>query len=143
MENQLKLNNQLCFRVYSLHKTITKRYAEILAPLQLTYPQYLVMLVLWQTKNAISVNELGEQLALDSGTLSPLLKRMANANLVERNRDQVDERKVVISLTAHGKQLKQKAKLIPEKMFQQTGLTMEEFQSLTGLLDKVKHNVAS
>ena len=117
MSGQLNLENQLCFRLYKLNKSLTKLYAPLLKELGLTYPQYLVMLVMWQSNKAISIKEIGEQLELDTGTLSPLLKRMEKLDLVKRTRSALDERLVFIELTSHGKHIKVKAKLIPAKLF--------------------------
>src|SRR5438876_7144972 len=94
----LALDNQLCFSLYSTSLAMTKLYKPLLAPLGLTYPQYLVLLVLWET-DAISVNELGARLFLDSGTLTPLLKRMQTAGWLARTRDAADERRVIVTLT--------------------------------------------
>ena len=117
-------------------------YAPILKELALTYPQYLAMLVLWQHKEGISVKALGSQLDLDSGTLSPLLKRMETQGLLSRVRQTKDERVVIIKLTQQGISLQQDAEHIPEKMFGVTGLTPEELQSLTLELDQLIANIS-
>ena len=114
-EPELLLDNQLCFLVYRLHRGITDLYRPVLAELGLTYPQYLVMLVLWE-EQPLTVSRLGERLHLDSGTLSPLLKRLEAAGLVSRSRSRVDERSVVVSLTAAGRSLRRKAKDVPSKI---------------------------
>ena len=101
----LQLDNQLCFALYSASLAMTKLYKPLLDPLGLTYPQYLVMLVLWEHET-LSVSELGERLFLDSGTLTPLLKRMEAADLVQRTRSARDERRVDITLTPAGRKLK-------------------------------------
>lgn len=111
-DDVLRLDQQLCFAVYSASRALTRAYAPLLEPLGLTYPQYLVLLVLW-AEDAISVKQLGEQLALDSATLTPLLKRLAERGIVVRKRDEADERVVRIHLTAEGKALKAKARRIP------------------------------
>jgi MarR family transcriptional regulator, organic hydroperoxide resistance regulator len=143
MSTPLLLENQLCFRIYSLNKAMVKLYAPLLQELNLTYPQYLVMLVLWQQHEAISVNALGERLVLESGTLSPLLKRMEKLSLLTRTRCADDERKVLVELSAHGKNLKQKAKLIPAKMLSKTGLALEQLQNLTVSLDQLLINISA
>ena len=114
-EPQLLLDNQLCFLVYRLHRGITDLYRPILAELGLTYPQYLAMLVLWEEQQA-TVARLGERLHLDSGTLSPLLKRLEGAGLVVRQRSSVDERSVVVTLTASGRALRRRAAAVPERI---------------------------
>lgn len=103
MDNQnLKLENQICFKIYTAEREITKLYRDLLEDLDVTYPQYLVLLVLWE-KNSITVKELGQKLFLDSGTLTPMLKRMEGNRLLERKRSLEDERSVIISLTKKGK----------------------------------------
>lgn len=115
MHEQLKLNNQLCFPLYALSKEITRRYTPFLDALDLTYPQYLVMLVLWEHGEQ-RVNEIGAKLLLDSGTLTPLLKRLENKNLITRKRSAADERSVMIVLTESGRKLEAAAAPIPEQM---------------------------
>jgi len=107
--------NQLCFKLYALSRQFTARYRPLLEKLDMTYPQYLVMLVLWKEKS-ITVKELGNRLYLDSGTLTPLLKRLEQKSLLTRRRDATDERSVIISVTAKGKEMQQKAKKIPETL---------------------------
>lgn len=110
----LKLSNQVCFPLYALSRKITAQYQPLLEPLDLTYPQYLVLMLLWEHKE-LSVKELGEQLMLDSGTLTPLLKRLEQKNFVSRARSAGDERVVLVTLTDAGKKLKRKAAQVPEK----------------------------
>ena len=140
-ENEnLRLENQLCFRLYSLTKLMNRHYSPVLKTLGLTYSQYLVMLVLWETNNTtavISVKQLGEKLDLDSGTLSPLLKRLENQTLLSRVRNSDDERIVEIKLTEVGCQLKEKAKDIPAQMFSVTGMSVDELQTLNVQLDRL------
>lgn len=121
----LRLDDQLCFALYAASRAVTAAYAPLLAPLGLTYPQYLVMLVLWET-DGVSVKQIGERLALDSGTLTPLLKRLESQGLLARTRSAEDERVVEIRLTADGKKLKQRAKTIPEKLGCHFGMPLEE-----------------
>ena len=111
----LYLENQLCFPLYAASRLTTKRYAPYLKELDITYPQYLVMMVLWQ-QNDQSVNDIGEKLLLETNTLTPLLKRLEQKNILERNRSTKDERSVVISLTNKGKKLKEKALKIPHEI---------------------------
>jgi DNA-binding MarR family transcriptional regulator len=137
MSDNLQLEKQLCFRLYSANKKVCRLYAPLLKELGLTYPQYLVMLVLWQQIEALSVKALGKMLDLDSGTLSPLLKRMEKQRLLIRSRQKNDERVVEVELTDVGKNLKQGAESIPETMLAKTGLSAERFQQLTNILDKL------
>jgi len=136
----LKLDNQLCFALYACSRSLTRLYRPLLNKLGITYPQYLVLMVLWENKQQ-SVTELGERLLLDSGTLTPLLKRMESSGLVERTRSKSDERKVFVRVTEKGEALKKQAYAIPEKMFCQSGLTIEGFirlkSDLEDLLKKI------
>ena len=113
--NQLLLDQQLCFALYAASRSVTGLYRPLLEPLGLTYPQYLVMLVLWESA-ALSVGEVGDRLLLDSGTLTPLLKRLEAAGLVKRQRDPDDERRVIVDLTVAGRRLKAKARAVPEAL---------------------------
>ena len=112
---QLKLSNQICFPLYSVSRLITQTYKPFLDELGITYPQYLVLLVLWE-KDEISVNEISQKLILKTNTLSPLLQRMAKLELIVRNRSFQDERSVIIVLTDKGKKMKAAASSIPEEM---------------------------
>src|SRR5881392_3069621 len=111
----LRLDNQLCFAVYSTAHAFNRVYKPLLDKLGLTYPQYLVMLVLWE-QDGILVKDIGERLFLDSGTLTPLLKRLEAGGLLERNRDRQDERQVRISLSEQGRALEGRAQAIPEQL---------------------------
>lgn len=115
MYEQLKLHNQICFPLYALSKEITRQYTPFLNALDLTYPQYLVMLVLWE-QDSQTVNQIGAKLHLDSGTLTPLLKRLQTKNLIVRQRSQSDERSVLISLTQAGRELQHTAAHIPQQI---------------------------
>jgi DNA-binding MarR family transcriptional regulator len=128
-DDLLKLDRQVCFPIYAASNLLTRLYRPVLAELGLTYPQYLVMLVLWET-NSRSVGELGEALHLDSGTLTPLLKRMEAAGMVSRTRDPADERRVVVNLTEAGEALKEKAASVPMTMFEKFGMTPEDIETL-------------
>jgi len=136
--DNLKLENQLCFRLYSLTKLMNRHYSPVLKQLGLTYSQYLVMLVLWEhnnTRSVVSVKRLGDKLDLDSGTLSPLLKRLEKQGLLSRVRNSNDERSVEIKLTQAGCQLKAQAINIPAQMFSVTGMSFDDLQGLTTQLD--------
>lgn len=111
----LRLDQQLCFALYSASLAMTQRYKTLLRPLGLTYPQYLVMLVLWEG-DALAVHELGQRLHLDSGTLTPLLKRMETAGWLKRDRDAEDERRVRVTLTDKGGRLREQARHIPRQL---------------------------
>jgi DNA-binding MarR family transcriptional regulator len=115
-----RLKAQLCFALYSASRAFTRAYGPLLSPLGLTYPQYIVMLALWE-ENDLSVTELGERLALDSGTLTPLLKRLEEAGLVERRRDDDDERVVRLRLTRDGRKLQEPASSIPGELMCRAG----------------------
>ncbi|WP_207725406.1 MarR family winged helix-turn-helix transcriptional regulator [Acetobacterium malicum] len=133
---QLKLENQLCFPLYASAKEVVKRYKPYLDEIGLTYTQYIAMMVLWEHET-INVKKLGEYLYLDSGTLTPLLKRLESAGFIERNRDSNDERNVIIKLTPAGEALKVPASLIPEKIKQCLPITEEEAITLYRLLYKL------
>lgn len=113
----LYLENQLCFPLYAASRLTTKMYEPLLKKLDLTYPQYLVLLVLWR-KDKLSVNEIGQQLFLESNTLTPLLQRLEEKKIIERKRSVNDERKVMVTLTKKGTNLKSNAAKIPEKILQ-------------------------
>ena len=129
----LRLEKQLCFAIYSASLAMTRHYKPLLDPLGLTYPQYLVMLVLW-AQEPVTVNELGKQVQLDSGTLTPLLKRLEASGLIVRQRDTVDERKVRISLTQAGQQLKVKAQTVPQTIACEVGLARQDIEDLRDTL---------
>lgn len=128
-DDWLKLDQQLCFLLYGASRAVTQLYQPLLAPLGITYPQYLVMLVLWEERGA-SMRRLCERLYLDSGTLTPLVKRLEAAGLVTRERSAADERVVDVKLTAAGARLKREARRIPETLVCQLGLRAEELQKL-------------
>ncbi|WP_104526250.1 MarR family winged helix-turn-helix transcriptional regulator [Blastococcus atacamensis] len=123
------LDDQLCFALYAASRAVTARYRPMLDAIGLTYPQYLVMLLLWETDNQ-TVGQLGNRLALDSGTLSPLLKRLTAAGLVSRHRRVEDERSVSIALTDAGRALQDKAIAISEEMIGAIGFDISEFDDL-------------
>jgi MarR family transcriptional regulator, organic hydroperoxide resistance regulator len=132
------IDSQLCFALYSASRAMTAAYRPILAELDLTYPQYLVLLVLWEdarnaeagSGGAVTVRRLGERLQLDSGTLSPLLKRLEANGLVRRDRSRDDERVVEVTLTAAGRRLEDKAQCIPGRLGAATGITEKQAADL-------------
>ncbi|MDO8373141.1 MAG: MarR family transcriptional regulator [Polaromonas sp.] len=126
----LQLDNQLCFALYSTSLAMTKLYKPLLDELGLTYPQYLAMLVLWE-KDGLMVSELGERLYLDSGTLTPLLKRLEVSGLISRIRAVEDERRVHITLTAAGRKLKNRAAKIPGCILEASQCSIPELTALT------------
>lgn len=132
----LRLSNQLCFPVYAAANAVQKAYRRLLAPLGLTYPQYLVMLVLWE-RDGLSLVEIGRSLKLDSGTLTPLLKRMEAAGLVRRERSDADERVVRIRLTPAGEALREPASRVPLSMAGTFGLELNEAVGLKAGLEKL------
>jgi DNA-binding MarR family transcriptional regulator len=137
----LKLDNQLCFALYACTREITKFYHPLLRELGLTYTQYVTLLALWE-QDHITVKQLGIRLYLDSGTLTPLLKKLEAMGLLTRVRDKADERNVIIALTEQGVQLKEKALDIPVQLFFQAGVSAEEADALrkqiTVILQKVQ-----
>jgi MarR family transcriptional regulator, organic hydroperoxide resistance regulator len=128
-EAQLMLGNQLCFAIYSTAHAFNRVYKPLLDRLGLTYPQYLVMLVLWE-RDGIAVKEIGERLFLDSGTLTPLLKRLEAAHLIRRTRSSEDERQVLIALTAQGQTLREKARTVPVAILSASGCSIAELSNL-------------
>jgi len=130
---QLMLGNQLCFAIYSTAHAFNRVYKPLLDRLGLTYPQYLVMLVLWE-HDGVAVKDIGERLFLDSGTLTPLLKRLEAAHLIRRTRSSEDERQVMIALTAHGHALKEKARTVPAAILSASGCTIGELSNMRGSL---------
>ncbi|HXI06565.1 MAG: MarR family winged helix-turn-helix transcriptional regulator [Bradyrhizobium sp.] len=125
----LQLGNQLCFAVYSTAHAFNRFYKPLLERLGLTYPQYLVMLVLWE-EDGIAVKQIGERLYLDSGTLTPLLKRMEAAGLIRRTRSSRDERQVIVALTAQGEALKEKARGLPPSILAASQCSVAELVAL-------------
>ncbi|EMY69331.1 MarR family winged helix-turn-helix transcriptional regulator [Leptospira vanthielii] len=130
----LLLKNQICFSLYSSMHRLMKIYRPLLAAVGLTYPQYIVMLVLWEEEES-TVSGLGDRLQLDSGTLTPLLKRLEQGGLIQRKRNPDDERVVIVSLTKNGKQLREKAKSIPEQIFCLSGIEEKQAIQLKEILD--------
>jgi DNA-binding MarR family transcriptional regulator len=136
----LLLDRQLCFALYSASLAMTKLYKPLLEPLGLTYPQYLVMLVLWEG-DGITVSQLGERLALDSGTLTPLLKRLEALGHLQRLRDAADERRVLLQLTTQGRVLRTQAKRVPAAVAQASGCELGEITALTSRLQALRQQL--
>ena len=132
----LKLKNQLCFPLYACSKEIVKRYKPLLDPLGLTYTQYIVMMVLWESKE-MNVKTLGDYVYLDSGTLTPVLKKLEEKGYVARTRAKEDERILVVTLTKEGHQLKERAVDIPISMGRSINLNSDEMKQLYDLLYKI------
>lgn len=141
-EQWLALDHQLCFALYSASLAMTKVYKPLLEPLGLTYPQYLVMLVLWEG-DGVTVGQIGERLKLDSGTLTPLLKRLEAQGLVQRLRDSADERRVLLRLTAAGRALKKRAVAVPQAIACAAACEVDEIaalvRQLASLRDRLSH----
>ena len=131
----LKIENQLCFPLYACAKEVVRRYKPFLDKIDLTYTQYIVMMVMWNRKR-VNVKELGETLYLDSGTLTPLLKRLESKGLIKRERSHEDERALDVSITVKGEELKNEALKVPKEMGSCIKLTKEEASTLYNLLYK-------
>ena len=138
----LALDHQLCFALYAASLAMTKAYKPLLAPLGLTYPQYLAMLVLWQG-DGITVSQLGERLTLDSGTLTPLLKRLAMLGLLQRQRDPQDERRVLLHLTARGLALKAQARAVPQAIACATACDLQQISTLAVQLTALRRQLGA
>jgi MarR family transcriptional regulator, organic hydroperoxide resistance regulator len=141
-DQALRLDNQLCFALYSASLAMTKLYKPLLDELGLTYPQYLAMLALWE-RDGLMVSELGERLSLDSGTLTPLLKRLEASGYVARIRDVQDERRVHVTLTAAGRKLKARAQKIPACIVSATQCSLPEIVRLTRELRDLREQLAA
>jgi DNA-binding MarR family transcriptional regulator len=134
--DMLKLENQLCFPLYACAKEVVKKYKPLLDEIGLTYTQYIAMMVLWE-KKSMNVKSLGEYLYLDSGTLTPLLKKLESNGFILRTRLAEDERNLIITITDKGEELKEKAIEIPYKLASCLNLSLEETKTLYGLLYKI------
>ncbi|MGN0144253.1 MAG: MarR family winged helix-turn-helix transcriptional regulator [Clostridium sp.] len=139
--SNLKLDNQLCFSLYAASREVIKLYKPCLDKFNLTYTQYIAMLVIWENEKS-TVKGIGERLHLDSGTLTPLLKKLEGMGLIKRYRDTKDDRVVIIELTEQGRELKHKIKCIPDEMVSRINLTKDEIEALKygldNLLDRLK-----
>ena len=132
----LNIENQLCFPLYVCSREVIKRYKPFLDEIDLTYTQYIAMMVMWD-KKTVTVKEMGEILYLDSGTLTPMLKKMEQKGLVTRHRSTEDERNLIVAITKAGEELKEKAESIPDKIAGCIDVTPEEAQTLYGILCKI------
>jgi DNA-binding MarR family transcriptional regulator len=143
MSNEiLKLQNQLCFALYACSKEITKKYKPLLDKIGLTYTQYITLLALWEEDN-ITVKSLGNKLFLDSGTLTPLLKKLEKNGIIVRHRDKDDERNVIINLTQQGNELKEKALEIPEKLVNQIDVDINSLMNLRNDANKLLDSLSN
>ena len=145
MQEQLKLGNQLCFRLYTASRLITQAYHPLLSGIGLTYPQYLVMMVLWE-QDAQPVNDIAKKLYLETNTVTPLLKRMEAEGFVERSRSKADARQVIVSLTEKGRKLEEKASCIPYELGGAVAchsITPESAPQLYGMLDDLIKTLSS
>ncbi|MFV5187867.1 MarR family winged helix-turn-helix transcriptional regulator [Acinetobacter baumannii] len=137
----LKLENQLCFLIYSTNLALNQLYRKLLTPLGITYPQYLVMLVLWE-KDEITVSEIGSKLFLESSTLTPILKKLEALQLLNRTRSKEDERQVIITLSEKGKKLKEQAVNIPKHILEASSCDMATLLGLKDQLTQLRTNIA-
>jgi DNA-binding MarR family transcriptional regulator len=136
----LRLENQLCFPLYACSKEVIKKYKPLLEKLDLTYTQYITMMVLWEKKE-INVKRLGEYLFLDSGTLTPLLKKLEQKGYLKRERSKIDERNLQVKITSSGESLKEKAKTVPEAIVDCIRLEKEDAINLHRILTKLLNNM--
>lgn len=136
----LKLDSQVCFPLYVASRMLTRAYQPLLDKLEVTYPQYLVLMVLWEQKE-LTVNEIAQKLYLNTNTITPLLKRMEKSGILVRNRSQEDERKVFIALSPKGIQMKEEAYCIPEELFEKMALPENELAALKSTLAKLIHKM--
>lgn len=135
MTDPLKLENQICFPLYTVSRMVIQGYTPLLDELEITYPQYLVLLVLWE-KDPLIVSDITKELYLSTSTITPLLKRLESKGFLVRERSELDERKVIVRLTESGRALKEKACSIPEKLLEGLPFTDEELKSFHGMLKK-------
>lgn len=136
-------SEMICFALYSTAQAMQNTYSNLLADLDLTYPQYLVILVLWESEASMTVGSLGDALHLESNTLTPLLKRLEKAEFVTRRRVHTDERRVSVELTAKGRALRERAMKIPDCVKTQTGLNKQELAELTHQLTQLSQKLRS
>lgn len=140
IRDNLKLDNQLCFALYSASLAMNKIYKPLLQGLELTYPQYLIMLVLWE-EDGITATTLGKKLMQDLGALSPVIKRLEVQGLVERRRSQEDERKIELHLTAAGKAMHAQAGSLPEQILCASELNIDDLKTLKARLDELRESL--
>lgn len=135
-EESLKLDNQICFRLYKASRTMIRLYQPILESLKITYPQYITMLVVWE-EESIDFKELGERLDLKTGTLTPIIKKLEASGYIVRKKNKGDNRKIWVKLTSEGKALKSKALEIPKRLTQQIGMNLEQYFNYAAVLDEI------
>jgi DNA-binding MarR family transcriptional regulator len=140
---QLELDNQLCFALYDASRAVVRAYGPLLDELGLTYPQYITMLVLWEADSPLSMGDLGSRLHLDSGTLTPLVKRLVHLGVVERRRDPADERRVLVTLTEQGTALRQHACDVPARIFGRFGMDVDAARALRDDLTRIVQSIES
>jgi DNA-binding MarR family transcriptional regulator len=138
---QLDLDAQICFPLYAATRAVTRSYATLLADVGLTYPQYLTLLALWGAEEPMTVGELGRRLRLDSGTLTPMLKRLEGVGYVARHRDPEDERRVLLEVTEDGWQLREQVAHVPRALLAQIGVTTDQARELRSLLGSLIDNL--
>lgn len=136
MAEQLNIENQVCFPIHALAREMVNHYRPLLEELEITYPQYLVLMVLWN-EGELTVGQLGEKLLLDSGTLTPLLKRMEQKGMVMRRRSSADERVVLLSLTEKGRTMKEQARDIPARLIASMKISEEELRELKSIVTRI------
>ena len=134
-QNLLLLENQLCFPIYATSRMIIRLYQPFLEKINLTYPQYLVMMVLWE-KDAVTVNEIGQRLYLNSNTLTPILKKLGSKGFVNKKRSTQDERKVIVKLTKKGTELEEKAKMVPVSLLENINISNEDLLKMREIMWK-------
>ena len=139
--NPLKLENQLCFPIYACAREIAKAYTPYLDKIDLTYTQYVTMMVMWD-RESLTFKELGKKLFLDSGTLTPVIKNLEKKGFVTKQRDPADERNVIVSITASGKALREKAKEIPSKMLCAYKISEDDGKQLYSLIYKLLNQIS-
>jgi DNA-binding MarR family transcriptional regulator len=142
LTDKVRLNDLVCFAVYSANNAFNRFYKPIMAELGLTYPQFLVLMALWE-EDGQGVGQLGERLGLESNTLTPLLKRMETAGVIERRRDKADERRVAVQLTPSGRDLEAKAGALLACVPQATGMTADELVALRTAVERLRDNLES
>lgn len=140
-ENFFSLNDHLCFSIYTTSRAIQRMYRPLLDDLNLTYPQYLTLVALWEN-GPQTVSHLGNKLDLDSGTLTPMLKRMEKATLIVRHRDVTDERVVLVELTEKGKRMQEDSAIIPQTLLEKSGLDSDEWHTLNKTMKKLMIHVS-
>lgn len=140
-QNFVSLNDHLCFSIYTTSRAIQRMYRPLLDDLNLTYPQYLTLVALWEN-GPRTVSQLGNKLDLDSGTLTPMLKRMEKANLIVRHRDVMDERVVLVELTEKGRRMQADSAIIPQTLLEKSGLDSDEWHTLNKTMKKLMVHVS-